>query len=179
MSFMITRSILIAATSAVLTAALIGVAAPAQFIRNHNSKAPVSINAGSLDLQSRQDRVVASGNVIVTQAGLTITAARVTGAYTDSGGIDIKRIDATGGVTITKDDLRASSSAAIYDLDTDLITLIGNVKLKQGANNLNGGRLVIDLNTGRSSINNGGSGTTQGSNGGRVTGTFTVPQRKN
>ncbi len=174
---MISRPILIGTLSFLVTASLIGVAAPAQFIRNHNSKAPVNISAGTMDLQSRQDRVVASGNVVVTQAGLTITAARVTGAYTSGGGIDVKRIDATGGVTIVKDDLRASSSAAIYDLDTDLITLIGNVKLKQGANNLSGGRLVIDLNSGRSSINNGGNGTT--SSGGRVTGTFTVPQRKN
>ncbi len=174
---MISRSILIGSISFLVTASLIGVAAPAQFIRNHNSKAPVNISAATMDLQSRQDRVIASGNVVVTQAGLTITAARVTGAYTNGGGIDVKRIDATGGVTIVKDDLRASSSAAIYDLDSDLITLIGNVKLKQGANNLNGGRLVIDLNSGRSSINNGGNATS--SNGGRVSGTFTVPQRKN
>ena len=81
-------------------------------------------------------------------------------------------------MTITKDDLRATSNAAIYDLNSSLITLIGDVKLVQGANRLNGGRLVIDLNSGRSTINGGGApGVTN--SGGRVTGTFTVPQRKN
>jgi len=81
-------------------------------------------------------------------------------------------------VLITKDDLRATSSSAIYDLDSSLITLIGNVNLVQGNNRLTGGRLVIDLNAGRSTINGGGaSGTT--APGGRVTGTFSVPQRKN
>jgi lipopolysaccharide export system protein LptA len=62
-------------------------------------------------------------------------------------------------------------------LDSSLITLIGDVKLVQGSNKLSGGRLVIDLNSGRSTINGGGGGT--GASAGRVSGTFTVPQRKN
>jgi lipopolysaccharide export system protein LptA len=91
--------------------------------------------------------------------------------------VDVNRLDATGGVTITKDDLRATSNSAIYDLDSRLITLIGNVTLVQGSNRLTGGRLVIDLVSGRSTINGGAApGTTNG--GGRVTGTFSVPQRK-
>lgn len=152
--------------------------ASAQSIRNHNSNAPVDFSAGSLELQDRADRVVLSGGVTATQAGLTLKANRVTAAYSSNNGVDVNRLDATGGVTITKDDLRATSSSAIYDLDSSLITLLGNVRLVQGANRLNGGRLVIDLNSGRSTINGGGApGTTQ--SGGRVTGTFTVPQRKN
>lgn len=152
--------------------------ASAQSIRNHNTNAPVDFSAGSLELQDRADRVVLSGGVTATQAGLTLKANRVTAAYSSNNGVDVNRLDATGGVTITKDDLRATSSSAIYDLDSSLITLLGNVKLVQGANRLNGGRLVIDLNSGRSTINGGGApGTTQ--SGGRVTGTFTVPQRKN
>ena len=129
-------------------------------------------------LQDRADRVVLSGDVTVTQAGLTLNANRVTVAYTATGGVDVNRLDATGGVTITKNDLRATSNSAIYDLDSSLITLIGNVDLVQGSNRLTGGRLVIDLNSGRSTINGGGApGVTN--SGGRVTGTFSVPQRKN
>nr|WP_315458876.1 LptA/OstA family protein [uncultured Sphingorhabdus sp.] len=158
--------------------ALLSSASTAQSIRNHNSNAPVDFSAGSLELQDRADRVVLSGGVTATQAGLTLQANRVTAAYSSNGGVDVNRLDATGGVTITKDDLRATSSSAIYDLDASLITLLGNVRLVQGSNRLNGGRVVIDLNSGRSTINGGGApGTTQ--SGGRVTGTFTVPQRKN
>jgi len=153
-------------------------ASTAQTIRNHDSDAPVDFSAGSLELQDRADRVVLSGGVTATQAGLTLQANRVTAAYSSNGGVDVNRLDATGGVTITKDDLRATSSSAIYDLDSSLITLLGNVRLVQGNNRLNGGRVVIDLNSGRSTINGGGApGTTQ--SGGRVTGTFTVPQRRN
>ena len=154
-------------------------ASPAQSIRNHNSNAPVDFTAASLELQDRADRVVLAGGVTVTQAGLVLKASRLTAAYSNSGGgTDVERLDATGGVIITKDDLRATSSAAIYDLDSSLITLIGNVNLVQGSNKLSGGRLVIDLNSGRSTINGGGAAGTN-SSGGRVSGTFTVPQRKN
>jgi lipopolysaccharide export system protein LptA len=163
------------------TAAVIGTSAPAQVIRGHNSSAPVNFSAGAIELQDRADRVILTGGVTATQAGLTMSAARVTAAYTSGGGIDVNRLDAVGGVTITKDDLRATSEAAIYDLDSDLITLLGNVQLTQGANRLNGGRIVIDLNSGRSTINGGGAPAAPGlqNTGGRVTGTFTVPQRKN
>lgn len=175
---MITRSLYLGLLAAVASAALFSSASPAQSIRNHNSNAPVNFDAGALELQDRADRVVLTGGVTATQAGLTMKANRVTAAYSSNGGIDVNRLDATGGVTITKDDLRATSSAAIYDLDSSLITLIGNVNLVQGSNRLNGGRLVIDLNSGRSTINGGGApGVTN--SGGRVTGTFTVPQRKN
>lgn len=170
----------IMAASALVTGALISVAAPAQVIRNHNSSAPVDFDAGAIELQDKANRVILTGGVTATQAGLTLKASRVTAAYSSNGGIDVNRLDAVGGVNITKDDLRASSDSAIYDLDSSLITLLGNVRLTQGANRLNGGRIVIDLNSGRSTITGGGAavpGTT--SRGGRVTGTFTVPQRKN
>lgn len=166
-------------TSAIGTAALLSVAAPAQVLRNHDSNAPVDFDAGAIELQDRADRVILTGGVTATQAGLTMRATRLTAAYTSNGGIDVDRLDAVGGVVISKDDLRATSDAAIYDLNANLITLLGNVHLTQGANKLNGTRIVIDLQAGRSTITGGASapGTT-GSNG-RVTGTFTVPQRKN
>lgn len=173
---MMTRSFSTGLLAAVASAALMSGAAPAQTIRNHNSNAPVDFSAGSLELQDRADRVVLSGGVTVTQAGLTMKSSRLTAAYTSQGKTDVNRMDATGGVTITKDDLRATSNAAIYDLDANLITLLGNVDLRQGTNRLNGGRLVIDLNSGRSTINGGGAPGVNNS-GGRVTGSFTVPQR--
>jgi lipopolysaccharide export system protein LptA len=175
---MMTRPLYLGLTAAVASASLLSSGAPAQAIRNHNSNAPVNFDAGALELQDRADRVVLTGGVTAAQAGLTLKANRVTAAYSSNGGIDVNRLDATGGVTITKDDLRATSSSAIYDLDSSLITLIGNVNLVQGSNRLNGGRLVIDLNSGRSTINGGGAPGVNNS-GGRVTGTFTVPQRKN
>lgn len=169
----------IIACSALALGVLVATSAPAQVMRNHNSRAPVDFNAGLIEIQDRSDRVVLSGGVSVTQAGLNIRSSRMTIAYTNAGGIDINRIDATGGVTITKGDERATGDVAIYDLDRRLITLVGNVTLTQQSNRLNGGRVVIDLTSGRSSIDGRGTGggLTTGQGGGRVSGTFTVPQR--
>jgi lipopolysaccharide export system protein LptA len=166
-------------SSAVGAAILLTVAAPAQVIRGHNSNAPVDFDAGAIELQDRADRVILTGGVTASQAGLTMRASRVTAAYSSNGGIDVNRLDAMGGVTITKDDLRATSDAAIYDLNSNLITLLGNVRLTQGANRLSGARIVIDLDAGRSTITGSSSAPGTTGNSGRVTGTFTVPQRKN
>lgn len=181
-------SALAAASFALTSLALLstggaGGAAHAQALANHNSNAPVDFNAGSIEVQDRADRVVLSGGVKVTQAGLTVTAPRMIVAYTRQGGTDVNRLDATGGVTVNKGDETAKGNVAIYDLDRRLITMVGNVELQQGANRLSGGRLVIDLNSGRATVD--GRGAARGPDGnpvagsnGRVTGTFTVPQRK-
>jgi len=169
---------------ALLSAGTGGDAAQAQALANHNSNAPVDFAANVIEVQDRADRVVISGNVRVTQAGMTLTAARMTVAYSRQGGTDVNRLDATGGVVVTKGDERASGNVAIYDLDRRLITMVGNVELRQRGNNLRGGRMVIDLNSGRATVDGRGAARgpdgnpIQGGTGGRVTGTFTVPERK-
>ena len=158
--------------------------AQAQALANHNGNAPVDMAANAIEVQDRADRVIVTGNVRVTQAGMTLTAPRMTIAYTRSGGTDINRIDATGGVVVTKGDEMAKGNVAIYDLDRRLITMVGNVELRQRGNNLRGGRLVIDLSSGRATVDGRGAARgpdgnpVEGGTGGRVTGTFTVPERK-
>jgi lipopolysaccharide export system protein LptA len=160
-----------------------GDAARAQALANHDSNAPVSVEAANIEAQGRADRVVISGGVRITQAGLILTADRMSVAYSSVGGTEINRIDAVGGVTVTKGDESARGNVAIYDLDRRIITLVGNVQLRQAGNVLNGGRLVLDLGSGRATVDGRGAGRgpdgnpLPGQSGGRVTGTFTVPQR--
>lgn len=142
----------------------------AQAIAGHNSNAPVDYAADRIELQDRQNRVVLSGNVQITQANLHLSAARVTVAYTDTGSLQIQRIDATGGVTVTRGNERASGSVAVYDFNRRVIVMSGNVRLARGGDTLNGGRLTIDLRTGLSSVDGAG-----GSRDGRVSGSFSVP----
>ena len=173
-----------AATAAILFATGTTDRAGAQALANHDSSAPVDFAADTIEVQSRADRVVIAGNVVVRQAGLTLTASRMTVAYSNAGSVDVNRIDATGGVTMTKGSDSARGNSAIYDLDRRLVTMIGGVELNQAGNRLSGGRMVIDLSTGRASIDGRGSapraGDVPGSvaeGGGRVTGRFTVPKR--
>jgi lipopolysaccharide export system protein LptA len=167
---------------------LLACAAPALAQSRHNTNAPIDFNAGYIELQDRANRAILSGNVNVRQAEMTLTAQRMTVNYTGQvvdGSPQVSRLDAAGGVTVIRPDQRARSQYAIYDLNRRVITMLGGVSLAQGSNVVNGGRLTINLDTGRATIDgssvggtvrtpDGGSVTTQG---GRVTGRFSVPKR--
>lgn len=149
-------------------------------LKGHNSNAPVDVTADRIEVQDRADRALFVGNVHATQAELTLETQRLTVAYSNaagggSGGVQIRRLDAAGGVVVRSPSETASGDFGIYDLDRKLITVIGNVRLLQGQNSVSGQRLVINLDTGRAVIDGGPPGVN--SSGGRVTGHFTVPQR--
>lgn len=156
----------------------------AQAIAGFNSNAPVNYAADRIELQDRENRVVLSGNVDVRQGDLRLQAARTIVNYTDADALRIQRITATGGVRVTRDSETASGNVGVYDFNRRIITLVGDVTLQRGSDMLNGGRLVIDLNTGVSSVDGSSAGSSsaagnvgaQGSEG-RVSGSFSVPDR--
>jgi lipopolysaccharide export system protein LptA len=137
----------------------------AQVFSGHSSDAPVDYAADRIELLGRQDRVILSGNVDIRQDRLRVRADRTTVAFTDEGSLRIQRITATGGVVVTRGDEVARGDVAIYDFNRRIITMVGNASLRRGGDTLRGRRFVIDLNTGVSSAD------------GRVSGTFTVPDR--
>jgi lipopolysaccharide export system protein LptA len=149
---------------------------PVSALKGHNSDAPIDLTADRLEVQERADRAIFAGNVRVKQDELTLDTSRLTVAYSSSGGVQIKRLDASGGVTVRSPSETARGSFGIYDLDRKLITLVGNVVLQRQGSQLTGQRLVIDLDSGRAVIDGGPAGV--GQRGGRVTGHFTVPQRR-
>lgn len=164
-------------------AAFGGMYSHAQAIAAHDSNAPVNYGADRIELQDRQNRVVLSGNVDITQAGLRMRAARTLVNYSDAGSLSIQRITATGGVQVTRGDEAASGDVAVYDFNRRIITMAGNVRLRRGSDTLNGGRLVIDLQSGVSSVDGSASGSSpvtgsSSQSGGRVTGSFKVPEKK-
>ena len=160
-----------------------GIQAGAQAIAGHNSNAPVNYAADRIELQDRQNRVVLSGGVVISQANLTLNAARTVVNYSDAGSLSIQRITATGGVTVTRGTERAQGEVAVYDFNRRIITMVGNVRLRRGSDTLNGGRLTIDLRSGVSSVDGSASGSSavtgepsvSSSGNGRVTGSFRVP----
>lgn len=155
-----------------LIALATGTVADAQTISGFNSDQPVNYAADRIELQDKQQRVVLTGDVVIDQGDLRLTAGRTTVAYTDDGGIRIQRIDATGGVTVTRGSEQASGAAGVYDFNRRVIVLSGGVSLRRNGDTLNGGRLTIDLNSGLSSVD----GKSGKSSTGRVSGTFSVPQ---
>lgn len=171
---------------ALTLAAAGGMALQAQAIAGHNSNAPVNTAADRMELQDRENRVILSGNVVIDQANLQLRSARTVINYSDAGSLRIDRLTATGGVIVTRGSESASGDTAIYDFNRRIITMAGNVKLRRGGDRLSGGRLVIDLRSGLSSIDGSAAASTADkdprdgngatSRGGRVTGSFAVPQ---
>jgi lipopolysaccharide export system protein LptA len=146
-------------------------------LKGHDPDAPIDVAADRIEVQDRSDRAVFAGNVHVRQAALTLDTDRLTVAYTSGGGVQIRRLDASGGVTVRSPSETARGTFGIYDLDRKLITLVGAVQLNRGGSQINGQRLTIDLNSGRAVVDGGPAGV--GQSGGRVTGHFTVPKRGN
>ena len=156
--------------------------------QRHDSNAPIDFSAQTIELQDRANRAVLSGGVTIRQGNMTLTAGRMTVAYTGQvieGSPQVSRLDGSGGVTVDRPGQKAKSQFAVYDLNRRVITMIGGVTLNEGDNTINGGRLSINLDTGRatidgSNVGSGGSetnpdGTVRQS--GRVTGRFSVPDR--
>ena len=148
---------------------------PVSALRGHDSNAPIDVASDRIEVQDRSDRAIFAGNVVVRQASLTLATDRLTVAYSSAGGVQIRRLDASGGVVVRSPSETASGDFGIYDLDRRLITLVGDVRLSRRGSEVMGSRLVIDLDSGRAVIDGGPPGV--GQNGGRVTGHFTVPQR--
>lgn len=165
--------------------ALLGLLATAAFaqsqsggtsaLKGHDSNAPVDVSADRIEVQDRADRAIFAGNVHVRQNELALDTQRLTVAYSNDGGVQIQRLDAAGGVTVTSPSEKAQGNFGIYDLNRKLITLIGNVVLTRGESRIMGQRLTIDLGSGRAVVDGGPPGVNQ--SGGRVTGHFTVPKR--
>ena len=150
----------------------------ASALKGHDTDAPVDVAADRIEVQDRADRAIFSGNVEVRQGSLQLSTSRLTVAYANAGGIEIQRLEASGGVTLRSPSETARSQFAIYDLDRRLVTMIGGVMLVRGQSRVQGGRLVLDLDSGRAVMDGGVPGAPgTGETGGRVTGRFTVPRR--
>ena len=155
---------------------------PTSALKGHNTNAPVDVTSERIEVQERADRAVFTGNVHVTQGDMTLDTPRLTVAYSSnasnpgSTNVQINRLDAAGGVVVRDPSETAKGDFGVYDLDRKLITLIGNVQLTRDNNQVNGARLVIDLNSGRAVIDGGPPGVN--ASGGRVSGHFTVPQNQ-
>jgi lipopolysaccharide export system protein LptA len=167
---------------------LTSLAAAAAAQSRHDSSAPIDFGADHIELQDKSGRGILSGNVKVRQAEMTLDSARMIVTYTGQvvdGSQQVSRLDAAGNVVVTRPDQSARGQYAVYDLNKHIITMLGGVTLIQNANRVNGGRLTINMDTGRAVIDGssvgspsgGAGGNVTSAPGGRVTGRFSVPKR--
>ena len=109
--------------------------------------APVEVTADSLNVSRADGTAVFSGNVLIGQGSLHLSAAEVQVVYAEATG-NVASFRATGGVTVATPTEAAEAQEADYDLTTGQLTLTGDVLLTQGASALSAQRMVIDVGTG-------------------------------
>lgn len=159
-----------------LPAALLLLAAVPAAAQRFDSGAPIDVDASRIDITDDSNEAIFSGDVVIRQGSLTLNADRVRITYLkdEAGSPQVQRLDALGNVRLRQDTMRASASTGIYDVNGRLVTLIGNVKMDQNGNHLEGQRVVWNLNSRTTSFD----ARSAANPGGRVTGRFTVPQKK-
>lgn len=110
-------------------------------------KAAVEIAADNLAVDQSTGSATFSGNVMIGQGDLRLSAGTVRVIYSESTG-DIARLMASNGVTFVTSTEAAEAANAEYNLTTGQLTLTGSVLLTQGASALSAERMVINLNAG-------------------------------
>lgn len=113
--------------------------------------APVEITADELQVNRETGIATFTGNVLVVQSGLRMTADVIEVTYVEDpadGVSPIKQVVATGNVLLVNGDEAAEGDKAVFTPDEDRVIVTGNVLLTQGQTALSGGRLVVDLETG-------------------------------
>jgi lipopolysaccharide export system protein LptA len=125
---------------------------PVSALKGHDRNAPVDVSADRIEVQGprrpgdfrgqcprqtgRTDRSTLRGSPSLIRARAVFRSAASTPP--EESWFEVRRKPARG-------------EFGVYDLDRRLITLIGDVQLNRGTNQVNGSRLVIDLDSGRCS----------------------------
>ncbi len=136
------------------------------------AKDPLNIDAGKLDFFDKEQKLIYSGSVIVTNGPATLKATRLTilldkGAGDATSNDRVRHIDADGPVTLVSQGKIGTGDHGSFDKATNKVLLTGNVTLTQGDNVVKGDRLTYDVTSGTASVQGGAS------QGGRVKSIFT------
>ncbi len=108
---------------------------------------PVEVQADSFSVNQSDGTAVFSGNVVVSQGEMRMTAAEITVEYSTDGKA-ISRLIASGGVLLVNALDAAEAQNAVYTIATGEVILTGSVVLTQGKAAMSGEKLIIDLTSG-------------------------------
>ena len=112
-----------------------------------NSDLPVEVTADNLDVDQTDGTAVFTGDVLIGQGDMRLSAPRVVVVYKqDQSGI--ARLQASGGVTLVSGSDAAEAARADYDIDSGMIELQGDVLLLQGSSALSAERMTVDTRNG-------------------------------
>lgn len=112
---------------------------------------PVEIAADQLTINQSDGSATFTGNVLIGQGEMRLSADKVRVEYVTSDGDStgrVSRLLATGSVTLVNGAEAAEAAEAEYSIDTGIIVMSGGVILTQGRNALSADRMIVDLKSG-------------------------------
>lgn len=118
----------------------------------HDSSQPVEVTADKLQVNQDNGSAVFIGNVVIGQGTMRLSANKVVVEYTQGANRKISKLHATGNVILVNGTEAAEASEAVYTIDNGNIVMIGNVILTQGQTALSSQRMVVDLKTGKATL---------------------------
>jgi lipopolysaccharide export system protein LptA len=108
---------------------------------------PVEVTADALSIDQQSGRAVFTGNVVIGQGTMRLSAPRVLVVYLeDQSGIEELR--ASGGVVLVSGEDAAEAREADYNLQSGMIVLRGDVLLLQGDNAISSEAMTVNTNSG-------------------------------
>ncbi|WP_134725195.1 lipopolysaccharide transport periplasmic protein LptA [Paracoccus luteus] len=117
-----------------------------------DTSAPVEMTADTLTVDQSGGQAVFTGNVLIGQGEMRLSADKVTVTYAAGGQQKIQSLTATGGVTLVNGPDAAEAAEAVYDVATGNVTLTGDVVMTQGRNVLSGERMLVNLADGTAQV---------------------------
>jgi lipopolysaccharide transport protein LptA len=126
--------------------------------------APYDVLADRLDVDDAAKTAVFSGDVVAKQGDMTIRSEELTAYYKGNAGLGTGDAGQTRAASLTqlkarkdvkvvsKDGRTATGDWADINVKTNIATLGGSVVLTQGKNIVRGTKLVIDMNTGETTV---------------------------
>ncbi len=112
-----------------------------------DSNLPVEVTADSLDVDQNDGTAVFTGNVVIGQGQMRLSAPRVLVVYQEDQ-TKIERLQASGGVILVSGNDAAEAARADYNLETGLIAMQGNVLLLQGSSAVSAERMTVNTRSG-------------------------------
>src|SRR5262245_47750983 len=144
---------------------------------SQNRDEPVKIRAASLEVREKDKMATFTGDVHVLQGDTEMRCKTLVVFYEEetapqpskqasarpmkaaepgpSGDRQIRLIEAKGNVVVVQKDQNAAGDAATFNMRENTVTLVGNVVVTRGADVLRGQRLVVNLTTGVSTMDQG------------------------
>jgi len=116
-----------------------------------DSNLPVEVTADDLNVNQADGTAIFTGNVLIGQGEMRLSAPRVLVVYNEDQS-RIRRLEATGGVTLVSGEDAAEAQQADYNIDDGVIEMQGDVLLVQGPQALTGDRMYVDTRAGKARV---------------------------